>query len=347
MPPLIPLQKSSSFDVSSLAGFLGGEAALSVMMLPYLYTRRKWWGWYNCPTSLNGPKYTSARLGFVLPHTGPLASLLVEGCCAVEAVEMGGRASEAVDVAIANLRREPEPFECPRVPDAHSTRLALLPIAYFRDICCAAMIFLGPVYHGLFTYQHCILPDSSPLSDGWLECQRDFVILYGTEAAVAPKYCPVTLCSLLLAFQFLLQLLLVPQGSRFGQTMFLSSLVHILACAKDNIPRRILMSDTLGKPALQKYRFGTSTAAVAFLVLALRLAIGLAVEARLHARLPSDTPVWQFWHEVVARKIQSGEPLYSEEYSLRSIEDSLLSRAFMEDAQDAYMAYLKYSSGAV
>ncbi|KAI0670692.1 hypothetical protein C8Q78DRAFT_1070224 [Trametes maxima] len=413
MPPLIPLQKTSfSFDVSSLAGFLGAEAALSVMMLPHIHTRRKWWGWYNCPgsyhlskrygelarfefwrpfwrpssvpvnitlepTTSQGPKYTSARSGVVLLHTGPLAPLLVEGCCAVEAVEMRGRESEAVDVVIANLRREPQPCERPRVPDTCSTWLAVFPIlatlsagiasVYFHDIYCAAMILLGPVCHGLaclvmgnakFTYQHRIPQESPPLGDGWLECQRSFVVLFGTEAAVAPvthgrfyltldqpqEYYRITLCSFLLAVQFLLQLLLVPQGSRFGQ--------HILACAKDNVLRRILMSDILGEPALLKYRFGTRTAAVVFLVLALRPAIGPAVEARLRALLPSNTPVWQLWHEVVAHKIKSGEALRFEECSREwqesrglQYQEGVLFRTLIEDAEHAYAAYLKHSPG--
>lgn len=431
MPLQVPLANVNfSLDPTQIAGFLGADAALAAMMLPHIHGQRKWWGWYNCPgsyylakrygqlarlkfwspsyqssavpqdladelTGVMGPTYTAARSGATLQSTGPLASMLVEECRELESVEVGGRHSAVMDVAIVKLKREPEELEYPRVPHTLSRRLAILPILVtmatgiacyqYGDFYSAAVIFFSALCHGIacqvmgntkFTYQHRIPQQTARLASGWLEASRSFVVLCGTEAAVAPitrgrfslqfdeskghgsrEHRIVTGCSILLGIQFLLQLLLVPQGGLFGQTMFIASVVAawfyhrlVLAHGKETVERRILMSDVLGKPTIEKFRFGTRTAAAVFAVLALRPHIGEDVEARLQALLPKDTPVWQLWHRVVAQKITLGQPLRFEECDwewqkmrgLWFIEDSLLFITLLKDAETAYAAYTEH-----
>ncbi|KAI0362785.1 hypothetical protein OH77DRAFT_1388795 [Trametes cingulata] len=427
MPFRAPFTNSTfSLDISSLAGFLGADAALAVMMLPHLHAQRKWWGWYNCPGSyylakrygqlarfnfwsplyrpsavprelaveLGGvmrPTFTSSQSGAILQRTGPLAPMLVDECGLTDAIVVIGRLSEEMDVTIVHLEREPSELEHPRVPHTHYRCMALFPMAatlsaaivsaYYRDRYSASVILLGALCHGIacvvmgdakFIYQHRIPHQAACLASGWLEAPKAFIVLCGTEAAVAPvtrgrfslefenskAHCAVTACSILLGLQFLLQLILVPAGTLFGQVMFIASLLAswayhrlILADDKESVQRGILMTDILGGPQLQKYRFGTRTAAAVFAILALRPAIGPDIKARLRAVLPSDTPVWQLWDDIVARRILSGQSLhFTEERSwewqkmrgLSTLDESLLFVTLLQDAEDAYVAFQQY-----
>ncbi|KAI0781260.1 hypothetical protein BD413DRAFT_463173 [Trametes elegans] len=424
MPPIPPLANSTlSLDVSSLAGFLGADAALSAMMLPHLHAERKWWGWYNCPGSyylakrywqlarlrawsplhkpssiphdlaielggdVVGPRYTAAHSGATLARTSPLATMLVEACSAGDAIEAGGRYADRMDVAIIPLQREPAETVRLRVPRPLRRWLALLPIgatlstgiacAYYRDRFVAAVIFLSAFCHGLacvvmggaqFTYEHRIPLESPRLASGWLDAGKTFVVLYGSEAAVAPvtrgrftlKFeherarCALALCAILLGLQFLLQLLLVPQGVLFGQILFIASIVvswayHrlILAEGEEAVQRSILMGDILGGPAPRRYRFGTRTTAAVFAVLALREAIGGDIEARLRALLPTGTTVWDVWHATVGQKIKARQPLRfgecDEEWQgkrgLVDNDERDLFETLLRDAETAYVVY--------
>ncbi|KAI8998927.1 hypothetical protein BD414DRAFT_138248 [Trametes punicea] len=427
MPPLIPLKRMAfSLDISSLAGFLGADAALAVMMLPHLHSQRKWWGWYNCPGSYylakrygqmarfkflspsyersavperialeldgaTGPAYHSARSGATLPHTGPFAPMLVEECAAVDAIEVRGRRSHTMEVAIVRVERKPEGIEYPRVPYTYPKWLRVLPLAatlstviactFYHDWYTASVILFSALCHGLaclamgnakLTYQHRIPLQTARFASGWMEAQRSFIVLCGTEAAITPitrgrfslsfahskGHSHVSLCSMLLATQFLSQLLLVPQGTLFGQVMFIASLIAawayhrlILARGKESVQRRLLMADILGGPQIRRYRFGTRTAAAVFTVLALRPAIRHGIEARLKALLPTNTPVWELWYATVARKIDSGLPLTFEEEckwewqkmkGLLTREESLLFRELLLDATAAYEAFREH-----
>ncbi|KAG2055072.1 hypothetical protein BDR06DRAFT_850254, partial [Suillus hirtellus] len=59
MPPLLgPIADSQNFslDASSIAGFFGGEEAITAMATVHLYRGRRWLVWYNSPSS-----YTIAK----------------------------------------------------------------------------------------------------------------------------------------------------------------------------------------------------------------------------------------------------------------------------------------------
>ena len=48
----IPLKSSTiNLDISGVAGFFGGDVAVSAMATVHVYQGRKWLGWYNSPGS--------------------------------------------------------------------------------------------------------------------------------------------------------------------------------------------------------------------------------------------------------------------------------------------------------
>ncbi|KAI0710419.1 hypothetical protein C8T65DRAFT_648307 [Cerioporus squamosus] len=426
MAPLLPLRSTTfSLDVSSLAVFLGADAALAVMMLPHLHSQRRWWGWYNCPGSYQLAKYygelarfrfssalstkvppelalelsnaagstfTAAWSSIAVRVASPLAAMLLQECRDLPVTAIDGRQTAPVDVTIADLRREPSPLEYPRVPSTYSRWMAACPIAatlsasiacaIYRDIPCAAMILVGALCHGLaclvmgearFVYRHDVSSEHHPtLAHGWLESQnsRSIVILRGSDRAVTPvlrgrfslqfsnsqQHCLVTLCSILLGVQFLLQLLFVPQGTRFGQIMFICSLFiswlyhqHILAHSKADVLQRITTEDILGGPTLRKLRFGSRTTAAVFVLLVLRPEIR-NLRKCLVSMLPSDTPVWQLWHDAVVSRLESGKPLSFEDCDeewrrmagLSSMDDSMLLDTLLGDASTAYIAFTEH-----
>ncbi|RPD65797.1 hypothetical protein L226DRAFT_454265 [Lentinus tigrinus ALCF2SS1-7] len=428
MAPILPLHnRTFSLDISSLAGFLGAEAVLAVMMLPHLHSQRKWWGWYNCPgsyqiakrygelarfrfwsalygsahfppelalelSSSSGSKYTAARSSIAIPASTPLVAMLLEECKGLETIVVDGRQTAPVDVTIADLRRKPSSLECPRVPSTYSRWIAVCPIAatlsasiacaIYRDAVCAAMILVGALCHGLaclvmgnarLVYRHDVVSEHAPtLAHGWLESHnsRSIVILRGSDRAVTPvlrgrlslqfessqQHCLVTCCSILLGVQFLLQLLFVPQGTRFGQIMFVGSLFaswlyhqHILAHSKADVLQRIMVEDILGSPALRKLRFGSRTTAAVFVLLVLRPEIR-NMRACLVSMLPSDTLVWQLWQDAVMSCLEVEKPLCFEDYGtewrrmrgLSSKDDNALLDTLFGDANTAYIAFTEH-----
>ncbi|RDX45451.1 hypothetical protein OH76DRAFT_953020 [Lentinus brumalis] len=428
MTPLLPLRSTTfSLDVSSLAVFLGADAALAVMMLPHLHSQRKLWGWYNCPgsyqiakrygelarfrfwsalfgsakvppelalelSSAAGSTFTAAWSSIAVSPTSHLAAMLLQECRDLTATVVAGRQTAPVDVTIADLRREPSPLEYPRVPSTYSRWMAACPIAatlsasiacaIYRDFSCAAMILVGAICHGLaclvmgnarFVYRHDAPSEHAPtLAHGWLESQnsRSIVILRGSDRAVAPvlrgrfslqfqssqQHCLITFCSILLGAQFLLQLLFVPQGTRFGQIMFICSLFiswlyhqHILAHSKADVLQRITTEDVLGGPTLRKFRFGSRTTAAVFVLLVLRPEIR-DMRTGLASLLPSDTLVWQSWHDAVVSRLESGKPLCFEGCDgewrrmkgLSSGDDNMLLDTLFGDASTAYIAFAEH-----
>jgi hypothetical protein len=58
MPPLpAPLEGTKfQLNASGIAGFFGGEEAVSAMSTVHIYKGRRWLGWYNSPGSYNVAK---------------------------------------------------------------------------------------------------------------------------------------------------------------------------------------------------------------------------------------------------------------------------------------------------
>ncbi|KAF9060474.1 hypothetical protein BDP27DRAFT_1430042 [Rhodocollybia butyracea] len=143
-----PLAKTSfNLDTSGIAGFFGGEEAVTAMSTVHLFTGRWLLGWYNSPGSYTiakcygrlakgglwrglfsgdgsdpvelfglggkkGPRFVAAESGTNLPVTGHLAYLLSKRCQNVEtkAQVIDGecrRKNAGVNVYVVHLRRVP------------------------------------------------------------------------------------------------------------------------------------------------------------------------------------------------------------------------------------------------
>ncbi|KAG2353203.1 hypothetical protein BDR07DRAFT_1434027 [Suillus spraguei] len=119
-------------DVSGVAGFFGGEEAISAMQTIHLYRYRKWIGWYNSPGSWNvgkkppkffeldgkrGPKYVASRSGSVLEHTGHLAYLIMQMSKEEQGYEVPGRVSKRCEVTIIETQPIFKQEETPKEAD--------------------------------------------------------------------------------------------------------------------------------------------------------------------------------------------------------------------------------------
>ncbi|KAG1877529.1 hypothetical protein F4604DRAFT_2002857 [Suillus subluteus] len=174
-----------SLNVSGVAGFFGGDEAISAIQTVHHYKARKFLGWYNSPGSWNvgkkfgklakspfwdglfpganeepaklfdldgkrGPKYVAARSGTVLEHTGHLAYLIME------------KSKEELGVLVPGKRKitKLNKVTIIKMPGGHALA-AILPIAaswitcamcgWIRDWFCFSMILLGIISNGMFS----------------------------------------------------------------------------------------------------------------------------------------------------------------------------------------------------
>ncbi|PIL35316.1 hypothetical protein GSI_02041 [Ganoderma sinense ZZ0214-1] len=139
----------------------------------------------------------------------------------------------------------------------------------------------------------------------------------------------IGIASLLLILQFLVQLLLIPQATLFGQLMFVCTLAvsggynaYLSSMDREDIQTRILNEilkldeepegDGQGRrpQKIRKFGFGTWTATSTFACLALqpdshqRLPDTSKV---LNTLIPNDTEVWNRWKGILKGKLQSKE----------------------------------------
>jgi hypothetical protein len=239
----------------------------------------------------------------------------------------------------------------------------------FEDWYCFSMIFLGIFASGIaclvmgsgtLTLRHPQPANGCPPGDGVLENKSEFVVLLGEEAAVntvtrgyfsleftgEPEYRAIGVAATLLIVHFLLQLLLIPQGTLFGQILFLSTLAvswayncYLSSFDTDIIQGKILVK-ALGNPVMKRYMLKTRTAAVVLVILALQPPNPSEI---LNKLLPT-TMTWKIWKEVVAEKVKRREELVFDERDLDGVveeEKGLLTDLFC-DATNAYKGYLDY-----
>jgi len=330
-----------------------------------------------------GPKFRAAHSGTIIEETGHLAALFMQECAAQEGKVVEGRITQAVGVTIAELKHVPPPHFFPRRIDAYSPAFASIPIAVSIGTCVACGIFedwywfslilLGilmssiscfVVCSGKFVFTHPDPATGSPPGDGILSSDEGIVLLKGAEGAVnsitcgrfsldfanEPQYNNIGWRSVLPTIQSIAQLLLlVPQGSRFGQIMFVTSLgvswiYHSwLSSDKEKIQRDTLVNSVLKKPVLTKYTLGTCTTMVVFVLLVLQPG---GPNEILNELLPYNTKVWRQWKETIVRRLLNQEKLefVGADWELDgfSQEERSLLEMLYGDAQAAYRGYVQY-----
>lgn len=332
-----------------------------------------------------GPKFRAAHSGTIIEETGHLASLFMKECAAMEGKVVEGRKTQAVGVTIAKLNHVPAPQMCPKRINAYSPVFASIPISVsigtciacgvFEDWYCFSLILLGILTSGVsclvigsgkFVFTHPEPAKGSPAGDGILNSDKEIVLLKGAEGAVnsitrgrfsldfssEPEYKNVGWCSVFLTIQFIAQLLLIPQGSLFGQIMFVASLgvswiynSWLSSLDKEKIQQDILLNSVLDKPILTKYYLGTRTAMVVFVLLVLQPDEPAKL---LNELLPNDTKVWRQWKETLLRRLLSKEKLEFVEADLEldafSQQEKSLLETLCGDAQAAYGGYVQYAT---
>ncbi|KAH0840293.1 hypothetical protein J3R83DRAFT_1302 [Lanmaoa asiatica] len=327
-----------------------------------------------------GPRFRAAHSGTIMEETGHLAALFMKECAAREGKVVEGRKTRAVGVTIAKLNHVPAPQMYPKRINAYSPVFASIPIAVSVSTCVAcgvfddwysfSMILLGIITSGIscfvigsgkFVFTHPDPAKGSPPGDGILSSDKEIVLLKGAEGSVnsitrgrfsldfssEPQYKNIGWCSVLLTIQFIAQLLLIPQGSLFGQIMFVTSLgvswiynSWLSSLDKEKIQRDILLNSVLEKPVLTRYCFGTRTSMVVFVLLVLEPEEPNKI---LNELLPNDTKVWRHWKETIVRRLVDKEKLEfgDSDWELNGFsqqERSLLETLY-GDAQAAYGGY--------
>ncbi|KAG1896498.1 uncharacterized protein F5891DRAFT_228083 [Suillus fuscotomentosus] len=433
MPPLLgPIADSQKFslDASGVAGFFGGEEAITAMATVHLYRGRRWLGWYNSPGSYTiakefgrisksrfwsglfpgsnhdpaiafkldvktGPKYVASRSGTVMQQTGHFAHLLTQGTDDATPLPLPAtRTTTNSRISIVTVPEIAYHNLLVQTMSYHHAVFASFPIlvsistcifsALFADWYCFAMILLGIISSGVtcFIIGSGVLDietvknpaEGSPPGDGILLMQNGVIILKGKEKDVnaitkgkfslklkgAPEYTAIGLCSLLLEVQFLLQLLLIPQGLLIGQIMFLTSVVaswaynSFLASLDNEKLQRKLFCETikLHNSAIVGFNAGTRTSMAAFTCFVLcenlpRPLKDIEPMKILLEFLPNETPVWQKWREQVVAQVEKEEddtsifqPGNVNLSGLNSNEQTLLA-TLLQDAKDAYDGYIQ------
>ena len=291
--------------------------------------------------------------------------------------------SQAVGVTIAELNHVPAPQMYPKRINAYSPVFASIPISVSIGTCVAcgvfedwylfSLILLGILTSGIaclvigsgkFVFTHPDPAKGSPPGDGILSSDKEIVLLKGAEGAVnsitrgrfslsfdsEPQYQNIGWCSVLLTIQFIAQLLLVPQGSLFGQIMFVISLgvswfynSWLSSLDKEKIQRDILLDSVLDKPVLTKYSLGTRTTMVVFVLLVLQPEDPTKI---LNELLPNDTKVWIQWKETIVRRLLSKEKLEFVDADWELDGFSQQERSLLEtlygDTQAAYGGYAQH-----
>ncbi|KAF8131482.1 hypothetical protein EV363DRAFT_1431464 [Boletus edulis] len=332
-----------------------------------------------------GPQYIAALSGTTLP-TRHLGYLTMERSKEVKAEEIEGRKTTPVNVAYVAVKNVDYKAPVKLIP-FKSALWGLIPITVSVVTCimCAlvydwlsfSMILIGVLTSGLasafigkgkLVIKSVSQPASgAPPGDGILIGEDGVVVIKGMERDVNAitkgrfdlltdstqatcEYRAIGVCSLLLLVQFLFQLLLVPQGTLFGQIMFLVSL---------GVSWGILF-ETLGNPEMRRFRAGTRTTMAVFACLLLFNGVERSSQENdrenrdkiLKSCIPNDTDVWRRWREKVVKQllnispgsnslpylvINEGDPNEGDPELPES--DKMLLKQLLEDAQAAFRGY--------
>ncbi|KAI0371812.1 hypothetical protein BV20DRAFT_965098 [Pilatotrama ljubarskyi] len=180
MANTIPFQHSQfNLDISGVAGFFGGDVAVSAMATVHIYQGRKWLGWYNTPGSYEiakrygqlgrsrfwdglypginvdpavlfeldgakGPRYQGVHSGTIIARTGHLAHLFMQECKDTPISHSRlkrYRVTSPMCVTVVDLHHQPDPQEHPRLFRDSTTPLASIPIMASLATCIACAVY--------------------------------------------------------------------------------------------------------------------------------------------------------------------------------------------------------------
>ncbi|KAG2138490.1 hypothetical protein DEU56DRAFT_736262 [Suillus clintonianus] len=416
----VPINQSNfNLNTSNVAGFFGGDEAISAMATVHIYRGRRWLGWYNSPGSYTvakkfgqlansrfwdglfpGPNLTPAEVfgldGKPGPRywgvfsgtdmiTGHLAYLVIQKAKEVEKVaEVKGRETTPLSVTILDVGDvDLKHLDQAPMMSTHHALLAAIPItislatsaisAASGDWLAFALIMLGVVSSGI----SCLVMGSAklefasvkeaargvPPADGMLLTRSDVVIVRGAEKDIDPitkgkfvlrmdghpEYRRIGLCSLLLLAQFLLQLLLIPQSTTFGQIMFISSLAaswaynsFLSSLELEKIQVGILWK-ALREPRTWKIGLDNRAAQAVFVCLVL----SDGPKEVLQCFIPNETRVWNTWRDKVAKELEKHEEERSFNFNASDLQgftgdEKKLLNSLLQDADHAHKGFLKH-----
>jgi len=341
-----------------------------------------------------GPRYWGVFSGTDMP-AGHLAYLVVQKAREIEeVVQVMGRVTTPLSVTVVDVIDVPLKHSDPApTMHIHHALLATIPIAFSLAACALsaasgdwlafALILIGVISSGVscFVIGSARLEFASvkepapgtPPADGVLMLRSDVVIIRGAEKDVnpitkgsfvlkmdgGPEYRNVGFCSLLLLAQFLIQLLVIPQASTFGQFMFLSSLAvswaynSFLSSLEQEKIQVDLLWKALGKPPTSKFELKSRAAQAVFICSVLRDGIqtpsaDFKPMKILQCFVPNDTRVWHTWRDKVVRELESNEKVKSFEMNTSDLqgfgeEEKKLLGALLLDARNAYMGYREHA----
>ncbi|RDX49628.1 hypothetical protein OH76DRAFT_1350441 [Lentinus brumalis] len=339
----------------------------------------------------SSPAFLAAHSGTRLPHTGHVAYLIGQLARGLDgAHEVVGRRTVPAEVTVIDLPYAPPETVQPRKLRSSWLRLlAAIPItasvatcvicALVGDWWCFSSIALGilasgiaclVIGSGMLTF-HCPQPaKGAPRGDGILADHHRVIVLRGEQGAVnaitrghftleytgQPRYSAIGHCSVLLTLQFLVQLLLIPQGHLFGQIMFVTSLAVswiyntcLSSLDKEHYQTQILRDMLhLDDIHMHKVVLGTYTTMVVFSCLSLQPADRMHNPRKLlNELIPNDTEVWERWKTIVAQKLSTNAALHFDEtdWMVPSLDrdDKDLLETLLRDAEEAYEGWIEDS----
>ncbi|KAG0703842.1 hypothetical protein DFH29DRAFT_408839 [Suillus ampliporus] len=351
---------------------------------------------------LNGPRFIGVFSGTDMTTTGHFAYLTAQMANEAqmtketkELIPPGGRKTSSCSLSIIDVdKNEKQGGKVPRMKVYHalcavipiaSSLAACLACAFVRDWLGFGLIVLGMASSGLSCFVigsgklHFQFSEPSlyaPRGDGLLLMRNDIVILRGAEKDVTSitkakfvldmgsdeEFNTVGVCSLLLLSQFLIQLLLVPRATLFGQIMFLSSLAvswgynsFLSSLEKEKIQTDLLWK-SLDEPHITKLVLPNRGSQAAYTCFVLHADVDMSKKSSanfkpkkiLEYMIPNDTRVWEAWREHVARQVLSKETTKSFKPDKELIgdleeEEQQLLREMLDDAEYGYKCYKKLS----
>lgn len=340
-----------------------------------------------------GPRYWGVFSGTDMP-AGHLAYLVVQKAKdAEETAKVGVRETTPLSVTIVDVGdvtvndSDPAPMM-----SIHHALLAAIPITYSLMACALsaasgdwmafALIMIGIISNGTscfvigsarleFTSVKQPAPGTPP-ADGVLLLRNDVVIVRGAEKDInpitkgsfvlkmkgGPEFRQVGVCSLLLLAQFLVQLLLIPQATTFGQLMFLSSLAvswaynSFLSSLEQEKIQVSLLWKALHNPKVSKIGLKSRAAQAVFICLVLRdgergPSVDFKPKKVLQCFVSNDTRVWDTWRHKVVEELESCEQEKLFELDSCDLQgftnnEKVLLEALLQDARNAYVGYKEH-----